>query len=83
MKKILTGILILAVIALFLTGCSKKTEVTTQKTEVATQPAVEPAAEIDTEAEIGAGAEGMEQLEEDLDSSDLDDIEKDLAEIDW
>jgi len=74
MRKILTLFLVLATVSLLLTGCAQKPAVT--------PPAEEPAA-IETEAEIDTGATEMEQLEEDLDTSDLEGIEDDLASIDW
>lgn len=75
MRKILIGIFILTTIFL-LVSCAPKKEVTpTEPTITAEEPT--------TETQIDKDIEEMEKTEGDLDTSDLDNLEKDLTEINW
>lgn len=75
MKKIISTILILASIAMLLTACGPKE---TGDTDLPTTPSeVQPADDTDEESEE------VDVIEEDLTGDDLENLDEDLAEIDW
>ncbi|MBW2981126.1 hypothetical protein KY360_06950 [Candidatus Woesearchaeota archaeon] len=70
MKKALIAVLILS---LFLIGCAPKEEAEAgeQKTGVS---------DVD---DVSSGISDVDTIDDDLGGEELDDLEKDLAEIDW
>lgn len=72
MKKIIALAVVLAVAALFLSSCAKEKVVKTDSSGKQT-----------TESMIEAGNNEVGDIESDLNSSDLDNVETDLGDIDW
>ena len=78
MKKIIVGLAIL-IVAFFIisAGCAQQKSTETKTTTAGPAKTAEPVVPLDT------GADDISQIESDINTSDLDDVEKDIEEINW
>lgn len=78
MKKLIA---IMLIITLLVVGCG--TTKTVQPTKTTTEPTTESTTESTTEGEVTGEIEDIEDLETELDLSELDNLDKELGEINW